>query len=168
VGIANSHRVANLIAIGQQLMTAKTNRARRGGCAGGKFQQHGRRPVPLCCSVGCAQPRNPWRSSVGNSSYYCICPANCQCNVALPLVDRLFERKNNQPLAQARDKYRRPILMISHLNSDNTAGSEGCKLRFEFACASLDIGKCPSEFAAFVQNGSLFSCAAKRLLPRVE
>ena len=37
IGIANSHRVANLIAIGQQLVTAKSNCPRRGRCAGGKL-----------------------------------------------------------------------------------------------------------------------------------
>ena len=35
--IGNSHRVANLIAIGQQLLAAKANRPRRGRRAGGQF-----------------------------------------------------------------------------------------------------------------------------------
>ena len=51
IGIADAHRVANLIAIGQQLFAAKPDCARLRRCARGKFQQ-GYAPQPRLLPAG--------------------------------------------------------------------------------------------------------------------
>ena len=43
----DSHRVANVVAIGEQLFAAKANRAGRGGGSGGKFEKRRRPSAPV-------------------------------------------------------------------------------------------------------------------------
>ena len=93
---------------------------------------------------------------------------NFQRSVALLIADRLFQGKNNQPLAQTSDQNRRPIFVVSDLNSDNTARRELFKLPFELARAFFYLGKFPEDLAVRIENGWAIFCAAQRLFPAIE
>ena len=84
------------------------------------------------------------------------------------VADRLFERENNEPPAQASDENRRPIFMVSDLNSDNIARAECFKQNLEIAGAFFHVDKSPQNLVARVENGRRAFCAAKRLLPGVK
>ena len=149
-------------------MTAKPNCTRSGRCAGGNFQQRRRILAPIRCSVGCPEPRYVWGGSAGDSGHYSPGFAELQRRLALLVVDRLLQREDNQVPAKASDQDRRPIFVVSDLNSDNTARRELFKLPFELARAFFYLGKFPEDLAVRIENGWAIFCAAQRLFPAIE
>src|SRR5467141_2093077 len=148
-------------------MTAKPDCARRGRGSGGKLQQR-RLSIPVCCSVRCLQANNLRRISAGDSGHDSARPAQHQRSIALLVADRLFQRQNNHLPAQTSDQERRPVLVVSNLNGDNTAGPEHFKLRLEVAGAFVYVAKFSEDLAVAVENGWPIFCAAQRLLPAIE
>jgi hypothetical protein len=81
---------------------------------------------------------------------------------------RLFQRENNQMLAQTRNQDRRPVFVVSDLNSDDTTRREHLKIGLEVAGAFLYTFKFPENLAARVDDGRAIFCAAQSLSPSVE
>ena len=81
------------------------------------------------------------------------------------MADRLFERKDNQPLAQASDQDRRPIFMIANLERDHTTLSEAVDFRLEIACTFFDIGKPSYNLPARIKDRGRISRACDSLSP---
>src|SRR5262249_25291815 len=111
-------------------MTAKLNRARGRRCTGGKLQQRRWITIPVNCSVGCPQPRDLGSISAWDSGHYSGCFANLQGGVALAFVDGLIKQENNEPLAEAGDENRWPILVIADLHRHDTARRQRVDRRF--------------------------------------
>jgi len=148
-------------------VTAKPDCTRRGRGAGGKLQQRWL-SIPVCCSVRCRQANNLRRISAGDSGHDSARPAQHQRSIALLVADRLLQRQNNQLPAQTSDQKRRPVLVVSNLNGDNTARPEHFKPRLEIPGAFFYIAKFPEDLAVPVQNGRAVFGAAQRLLPAIE
>jgi len=147
------------------MSAAKPNCARCGRCAGGKLQER-RLAIPVCCSVGCPQPKNLRRIPASDSGHYSSRPANLQRGVALLVVDGFFERKNNQLLAQASDQNRWPIFMIADLNREDLACIEDVDLRCEMARSLFDLSKRPRDFPRWIENGRPIAFPQQRFVPR--
>src|SRR5262249_54903742 len=107
IGVADSHGIANLITIRQQLLASKENCTRRVGCSGGKLQ-NGRLPIPSRRSADGPEPRYLWGGSAGNSGHYSTGTAEPERSIALWRANRFFQRENNQLSAQTSDQERRP------------------------------------------------------------
>ena len=149
-------------------MTAKPNCTWRGRRAGGELEKRWRMLAPMCCSVGCPQPRYPRGFSAGDDGHYSAGFADLQGGVALLVIDRLFQWENNQVSAQTRNQDRRPVFVVSDLNGDDTARREHLNVRLEVAGAFFYIGKFPEKLAARVDDGRPIFCAAQSLSPSVE
>src|SRR5439155_25657855 len=147
------------------MSAAKPNCARCGRCAGGKLQER-RLAIPVCCSVGCPQPKNLRRIPASDSGHYSSRPANLQRGVALLVVDGFFERKNNQLLAQASDQNRWPIFMIADLNREDLACIEDVDLRCEMARSLFDLSKRPRDFPRWIENGRPIAFPQQSFGPR--
>ena len=148
-------------------MTAKPDCARRGRGAGGKLQQRGL-SIPVCCGARRLGANNLRRISAGDSGHDSARPAQHQRSIALLVADRLFQRQNNHLPAQTSDQKRRPVLVVSNLNGDNTAGPEHFKLRLEIARAFLYIAKFPEDLAVAIENGWPIFYPTQRLLPAIK
>ena len=149
-------------------MAAKPNCTRGGRRARGKLEKRRRIFAPIRCRVGCPQPKYPGEVSAGDSGHYSRGSAQPQRSVALLVAYRLFQRENNQVLAQTRNQDRRPVFVVSDLNSDDTTRREHRKIGLEVAGAFLYTGKFPENLAARVDDGRAIFCAAQSLLPSVE
>src|SRR4029077_8608628 len=165
INIGNPHRVANLIAIGQQLFATKTDCTGCGCCAGGKLQEIWRIPAPIWCGVGCSQTNDLGRASAGDSGHYGLYLANFQGLVALMFADRLFERKNNQTPAQTTDQNRWPIFMVADLDSENVAFCENVNASQQVASALFNLVECSEHFAGGRKNSWLITLSRERFLP---
>ena len=119
----------------------------------------------MCCSVGCPQPKYLWRISAEDSGHYSLCSADLQRSVALLVADRLFQRENNQALAQTRDQDRRPVFVVSDLNRDDTTRREHLNIGLEVAGAFFDIGKFSENLAARVDDGRRIFARRESLSP---
>src|SRR4029077_19587020 len=58
IGIGDTHRIANLVAISQELFAAKSNCARRGGGFRSELEKHGWIVSPMSCSCRCPHRQN--------------------------------------------------------------------------------------------------------------
>ena len=81
------------------------------------------------------------------------------------MADRLFERKDNQPLAQASDQDRRPIFMIANLKRDHTTLGKAVDFRLEIARRLFDIGKSSCNFPARIKDRGRIFRAGDSLSP---
>ena len=81
------------------------------------------------------------------------------------MADRLFERKDNQPLAQASDQDRWPVFMIANLERDHTTLGEAGDFRLEIARTFFDIGKSSRDFPARVKDRWRIFRAGDSLFP---
>ncbi len=81
------------------------------------------------------------------------------------MADRLFERKDNQPLAQASDQDRRPIFVIANLERDHTTLGEAVDFRLEIARTLFDIGKSSCNFPAGIKDRGRIFRACDSLSP---
>ena len=81
------------------------------------------------------------------------------------MADRLFERKDDQPLAQASDQGRRPIFMIANLERDHTTLSEAVDFRLEIARTFFDIGKSSYNLPARIKDRGRILRACGSLSP---
>ena len=81
------------------------------------------------------------------------------------MADRLLQRKDNQPLAQAGDQDRGPIFMIANLDRDHTTLGEALDFRFEIARTCFDIGKSSHDFPARVKDRWRIFRAGDSLFP---
>ena len=93
VALADAHCVANVLAIGQQLFAAKTDRARRGGRPRRELQQRGSIVAPivrpnLCCSCRRLRRQNLDVPAAGDGGSYN--PADFERALLLFIADRLF------------------------------------------------------------------------------
>src|SRR5947208_1395780 len=68
------------------------------------------------------------------------------------MADRFFERKDNQPFAQASDQDRRPIFMIANLEGDHTTLGEAVDFRLEIGRTFFDIGKSSCNFPTGIKD----------------
>ncbi len=152
IDIADSHRVANLIAICEELLAPKSDRARRSRRAGSEFQDIRRIFAPSGCRGRCPQRQNLRGISAGDSGHHRSRLADFQRCVALLIADRLLQGKNNQPLAQTSDQNRRPIFVVSDLDRDDASGAEHVDLSLEIARAFFDVGKFSQDLAARVED----------------
>jgi len=128
-------------------MTVKSNCTRRSRRAGGELQKARRILVPLCCSVGCPQPKNLWGGSAGDSGHYSARPANLERGVTLFVADRLLNWNNNELFPQTSDENRRPIFVIADLNRNDFARIEGLDLRLDLARSLFNLSKRPRDLA---------------------
>jgi len=124
--------------------------------------------APWCCSVGCPQPKYPRGLSAEDSGHYSASFAELYSRIALLVVHRLFQWENNQVSAQTRNQDRRPVFVVSDLNSDDTAGREHLNIGLEVRGAFFYIGKFPENLAARVYDGRPIFCAAQSLSPSIE
>jgi len=120
------------------------------------------------CGAGRPQLKNLQRIAIGDIGHYSSGFAESQGSVALLIVDRLFQRENNEPPAQTSDQDRGPVLVVSDLNSDNAAGREHFKIGLEVAGALFYVGNFPEDLAVRIENGWAILCAAQRLLPPIQ
>ena len=106
VALADAHRLANVLAIGQQLFAAKTDCARGGSRPGSKLQQRGPIVAPIVRQPVFCSCRRPRRQNLhvfaarDGGSYI----ADLKCALFLLIANRLFQRQNDKLLPQARQK----------------------------------------------------------------
>ena len=81
------------------------------------------------------------------------------------MADRLFQRQDDQPLAQTSDQERRPIFMIANLDRDHTTFGEAVDFRFEIASTCFDIEKSSHDFPARVKDRWRIFRAGDSLFP---
>src|SRR5881398_163414 len=81
------------------------------------------------------------------------------------MADRFFERKDNQPFAQASDQDRRPIFMIANLEGDHTTLGEAVDFRLEIGRTFFDIGKSSCNFPTGIKDRRRIFRACDSLSP---
>ena len=136
VRLGDSHRVANLPGIGEQLRAAETDRTRRGCRAGGEFEQDRLALLPIDRLAG-------GRAGRSVSPDRCISPATRQvCNAEARSSSLIVRSSGNDddPPAQTGEKQGRPMRVIPDLNRNDFA-------RLEILAASArpfrDVGSTP-------------------------
>jgi hypothetical protein len=82
------------------------------------------------------------------------------------VADRLVQWQNDHLLAQAGDKNRRPVFVVSNLHSQDCSGEQVVHFCFESTCVSFNVPKRPRDPASRIENGGGIAFMGDCRLPR--
>jgi hypothetical protein len=64
----------------------------------------------------------------------------------------LLERKNDNSAPQTRKQNCRPLFVVADLDGEHAAGTEVPDFRFHLVRVSIDLRKCPDDFAGGIED----------------